>query len=57
MKGSLDDLDFTKISEKFDQCSLEESSLLSDSFDDVVVENDHWDHGDIHEDWILPSEE
>jgi hypothetical protein len=62
MKGSLDDLDFTKISEKFDQERIAESSLLSDDHDDIFHCDDSGGHEDIfhhdgvggHDDTILP---
>ncbi len=40
MSNSLDDLDFTKLGDTFDQKDIKNSSLLSDDHDD----NSHDDH-------------
>jgi hypothetical protein len=42
MRNNLDDLDFTKLGEDFDQKHIENSPLLSDDHDD----NTHIDHSD-----------
>jgi hypothetical protein len=46
MKNNLDDLDFTKLGEKFDEKKVAESPLLSDDHDDIG----HYDHYDVHGD-------
>lgn len=45
MKNHLDDLDFTKLGEQFDEKRVAESPLLSDDHDDI-----HGDHIDVHDD-------
>lgn len=42
MSNRLDDLDFTKLGEEFDQTNIKNSPLLSDDHDD----NTHIDHTD-----------
>jgi hypothetical protein len=53
MNNNLDDLDFTKLGEKFDEKKVADSSLLSDDHDDV--HGDHIDvHDDNHSDGVIP---
>ncbi len=53
MKNNLDDLDFTKLGEKFDEKKVAESALLADDHDDGH-DDLHGDHHDSHDDYILP---
>jgi hypothetical protein len=53
MNNNLDDLDFTKLGEKFDEKRVEESALLADDHDDGH-DDLHGDHHDSHDDYILP---